>query len=69
MDEGCLQWVFDEEHYEENKAIWEMYGSELAGNFGKKLCGKPVVWGDRCEEHKVERRSGKDRRQHANGDS
>jgi len=63
MDEGCLEQVFDEEHYAENLSIWNTYGSELAGDFGTTLCGKPVVWGYRCEEHKVERRSGKDRRE------
>jgi hypothetical protein len=62
MNEGCLERVFDAENEHENRLIWEQYGSELAGDFGTKLCGKPVVWGGRCEEHKVERRTGKDRR-------
>lgn len=60
---GCIERVFDHENAAQNMAIWKEYGSELAGDFGTKLCGKPVVWGDRCEEHKVERRKGKDRRQ------
>jgi hypothetical protein len=65
MNEGCLEWVFDRENAADNERVWNTYGSELAGNFGTKLCGKPVVWGERCEEHKIERRIGKDRR-HAN---
>jgi hypothetical protein len=59
---GCDKKVFDWENEKENTAIWNTYGSELAGDFGMKLCGKPVVWGGRCEEHKVERREGTERR-------
>jgi hypothetical protein len=62
MNHGCQERVFDWENYEENKAIWNTYGSELAGDFGTKLCGAPIVWGERCEQHKKERRSGEDRR-------
>lgn len=58
----CIEKVFDHENVEMNESIWNMYGSELAGDFGMKRCGKPVVWGERCEEHKIERRSGVDRR-------
>ena len=58
----CLEKIFDNENAAENIAIWNQYGSELASDFGTKLCGKPVVWGNRCEQHKQERRSGKDRR-------
>lgn len=53
---GCNKMVFDWEHAAENMAIWEQYGSELAGNFGMKECGKLVVRDGKCEEHKIERR-------------
>lgn len=42
--------------------IANTYGSELASNFGMIDCGQPVVWGGKCEIHKVERRGGTDRR-------
>jgi hypothetical protein len=58
MAGGCDERVFDHENYQENLAIWNMYGSELAGDFGTKRCGRPVAWGGKCEEHKVERRKG-----------
>ena len=48
--------VFDHEHAAENQAIWNEYGSELAGDFGMIPCGKPVVRDGKCEQHKVERR-------------
>ena len=64
-DEGCDERVFDWDNYRENLSTWNQYGSELAGDFGTKRCGKPVAWGGKCEEHKVERRSGKDRRKPA----
>jgi hypothetical protein len=69
---GCDERVFDHEHYEENLAIWNTYGSELAGDFGTKLCGKPVVRAGKCEQHKVERRKefgGGDRRYYQSCDS
>ena len=59
----CVELIFDAENADSNTATWNTYGSELAGGFGVKYCGKPVVWDGRCEEHKIERRSGKDRRQ------
>ena len=69
MNKGCLERVFDAEHEKENRSIWEEYGSELAADFGTKPCGKPVVRGDRCEKHKVERRTGEGDRRHADGNS
>lgn len=64
MNDGCQERVFDVENADQNMQIWNQYGSELAGDFGMKFCGKPVVWGERCEQHKVERRKGKkDRRE------
>ena len=59
---GCDTMVFDEENAEWNLEVWNTYGSELAGDFGFVPCGKPVVWGGKCEDHKVERRNGWDRR-------
>jgi len=56
MEEGCNERVYDWENHEANLAIWNQYGSELAGNFGTKPCGGPVVWGGKCDKHKVERR-------------
>jgi hypothetical protein len=58
----CEEMVLDLENTDSNVQVAHSYGSELAGNFGLIPCGKPVVWGGRCEEHKVERRGGKDRR-------
>ena len=58
MAGGCDERVFDRENYQENLSVWSQYGSELAGDFGTKPCGRPVVWGGKCEEHKVERRKG-----------
>ena len=63
----CTYRIFDKDNQEVNTSVWNQYGSELAGDFGTRLCAKPAVWGNRCDEHKVERRSGKDRRQ-AHGD-
>ena len=65
MNEGCDSLMLDWKNHQENLSIWNRYGSELGGSFGTKRCGKPVVWGGKCEEHKVERRSGKDRRKPA----
>ena len=62
MSAICTEKVFDKENESTNTYIWNMYGSELAADFGTKFCGKPAVWGNRCEEHKVDRRKGKDRR-------
>jgi len=60
---GCDKMIFDWENADANMIIAHTYGSELAGNFGMKECGAPVVWGGKCEQHKVERRKGKsDRR-------
>lgn len=53
---GCNERVFDYEHAAENESIWNTYGSELAGDFGTKACGEPVVRDGKCEKHKVERR-------------
>lgn len=58
----CTKKIFDKENEIANTAIWKQYGSELAADFGTKFCGKPAVRGNRCEEHLIERRSGKDRR-------
>lgn len=61
--ETCNEMVDDDVNRDLYLGIAMDYGSEVSyGNFGKKRCGKPVVWGGKCEQHKVERRSGKDRR-------
>lgn len=55
--ETCTERIFDRENLESNMAIWNTYGSELAGDFGTKPCGKPTVWGQNyCWKHKKERR-------------
>ena len=59
---GCDKLVFDFENADANMGIASTYGSELAGNFGMIPCGQPVVRDGLCEEHKIERRQGKDRR-------
>jgi hypothetical protein len=55
---GCNELVFDHENADSNASIAATYGSELAGNFGMKECGKPVVRAGKCEQHKVDRRKG-----------
>ena len=53
---GCDEMVFDHENADSNASIAATYGSELAGNFGMKECGKVVVRAGKCEQHKIERR-------------
>lgn len=56
--DGCKKLVFDRKNAARNESIANMYGSELAGDFGKIFCGKPIVYNERCSEHLVDRRIG-----------